>query len=173
MKAFTYKSAATEGDAVKMLGRNAVPLAGGTSLLSLMKESVLGPDVVVNLKSIRGLDLVEASAGGLKIGANVTLSALLESMTVSGGWPALTQALESVGPSSLFVRTVVDRDGRVAEVSLIEGDSFQAAAILDVLRHQRFEPSRVKGRPVAVSFYRLISGTEVRAPLAEVRTPIT
>jgi Putative zinc-finger/Gram-negative bacterial TonB protein C-terminal len=87
----------------------------------------------------------------------------------------LTQALESVGPSNLFVRTVVDRDGRVAEVSLIEGDSFQAAAILDVLRHQRFEPSLIKGRPVAVSFYRLISGTEVRAPMAaaEVRAPIT
>jgi hypothetical protein len=85
----------------------------------------------------------------------------------------LTQALESVGRSSMFFRTVVDRDGRVAEVSLIEGDSFQAAAILDVLRHQRFEPSRIKGRPVAVSFYRLISGTEVRAPIPEVGTPIT
>lgn len=85
----------------------------------------------------------------------------------------LTQALESVGPSSMFVRTVVDRDGRVSEVALIDGDTYQAAAILDVLRHQRFEPSRVKGRPVAVSFYRLISGTEVRAPLPDVRTPIT
>jgi hypothetical protein len=77
----------------------------------------------------------------------------------------LTQALESVGPSSLFVRTVVDRDGRVSAVTLIDGDFDQAEAILNVLRLQRFEPSRIKGRPVAVSFYRLISGTEVRAPI--------
>lgn len=77
----------------------------------------------------------------------------------------LTQALETVGPSTMFVLTVVDRDGRVSDVSLIDGDRYQAAAILDVLRHQRFEPSVVRGRPVAVSFYRLISGTEVRAPI--------
>jgi xanthine dehydrogenase YagS FAD-binding subunit len=96
MKAFTYKSATSEADAVKLLGKNAVPLAGGTSLLNLMKEDVLGPEVVVNLKAIRGLDLVEAAGDGLRIGANVTLAALLESQAVSKGYPALAQALESV-----------------------------------------------------------------------------
>lgn len=82
------------------------------------------------------------------------------------GDPMLSQALESVGESTMFVNTVVGRDGRVSAVTLIEGvDSYQAQLILDLLRHQRYEPSRVKGRPVAVSFYRLISGTEVRAPI--------
>jgi Putative zinc-finger len=80
------------------------------------------------------------------------------------GDPFLPQALAAMGQRTFFVEMVVGRDGRVSAVTLIDGDSFQAAPILDLLRHQRFEPSRVRGQPVAVSFYRLISGTEVRAP---------
>lgn len=81
------------------------------------------------------------------------------------GDPLFSQALAEMGQRSFFVEMVVGRDGRVSAVTLLDGDSFQAAPILDMLRHQRFEPSRVRGRPVAVSFYRLISGTEVRAPI--------
>jgi hypothetical protein len=81
------------------------------------------------------------------------------------GDPLLPQVLADVGQGNIFIEMVVGRDGRVSAVTLIDGDSFQAAPILDMLRHQRFEPSHVRGRPVAVSFYRLISGTEVRAPI--------
>jgi hypothetical protein len=81
------------------------------------------------------------------------------------GDPLMAQVLTDMGQRSYFIEMVVGRDGRVSAVTLLDGDSNQAAPILDVLRHQRFEPSRVKGRPVAVSFYRLISGTEVRAPI--------
>jgi hypothetical protein len=81
------------------------------------------------------------------------------------GDPMLPQVLADLGQRSFFVEMVVGRDGRVSAVTLLDGDWNQAAPILDVLRHQRFEPSRVRGRPVAVSFYRLISGTEVRAPI--------
>jgi hypothetical protein len=80
------------------------------------------------------------------------------------GDPFLPQVLAGLGQRSFFVEMVVGRDGRVSAVTLIDGDSFEAAPLLDLLRHQRFVPSHVQGRPVAVSFYRLISGTEVRAP---------
>jgi xanthine dehydrogenase YagS FAD-binding subunit len=97
MKAFTYKSASTEMEAMALLGQDAVALAGGTSLLNLMKEEVLNPSVVVNIKGIRGLDRVEAAGDGLQIGANVTLAALLENEAVAKGYPALAQALATVG----------------------------------------------------------------------------
>jgi xanthine dehydrogenase YagS FAD-binding subunit len=97
MKAFTYKSARTEAEAVKALGAGALPLAGGTSLLNLMKERVVEPDVLVNLKSIQGLDRVEAAGDGWKIGANAILSELLENATIQKSYPALAQALETVG----------------------------------------------------------------------------
>ncbi len=96
MKAFTYKSATTEDQAVKALGANALALAGGTSLLNLMKERVLEPEVLVNIKDIRGLGQIEAAGDGLKIGANATLSAILEHEGVRKSYPALAQAIEDL-----------------------------------------------------------------------------
>ena len=69
------------------------------------------------------------------------------------------------GEGTLFLETVVARDGSVSTVTLLEGDSEQARPFVDALRHERFEPARLRGRPVAVSVYRLISRMEVRAPL--------
>jgi len=96
MKPFTYKSASSEAEAVKLLGAGALPLAGGTSLLNLMKERVVEPEVLVNVKGIAGLDKIEPAGGGLKIGANAILTNLLESAAIRSQYPALAQALETV-----------------------------------------------------------------------------
>jgi anti-sigma factor RsiW len=69
------------------------------------------------------------------------------------GWPG----------DSLFFETVIGRDGSVADVKLLNGTSDHARAVADALRGERFEPARLRGRPVAVSVYRLISHMEVRA----------
>jgi hypothetical protein len=71
--------------------------------------------------------------------------------------------LSPLGEGSVFFETVVARDGSVSAVNVIEGDSEEARALADVLRHERFVPARVGGRPVAVSLYRLFSRMEVRA----------
>jgi Putative zinc-finger len=78
---------------------------------------------------------------------------------------AIPDAFSSrAGEGSLFVETVVARDGSVSTVTLLNGDSEAAAPILAALRLERFEPARYRGRPVAVSLYRLISRLEVLAP---------
>jgi hypothetical protein len=73
--------------------------------------------------------------------------------------------LEDMAEGTLFVETVVARDGSVSTVTLLEGDSREAGPLLDAIRKTRFEPGRLRGRPVAVSVYRLISRMDVRAPL--------
>ena len=73
--------------------------------------------------------------------------------------------LEPTGEGTLFVETVVARDGTVSAVHLIGGDSHEAAPLLEAMRKERYEPGRFRGRPVAVSMYRLISRMEVRAPI--------
>jgi hypothetical protein len=73
------------------------------------------------------------------------------------------EALEAA-EATFFLETVVARDGSVATVTLLGGDQEQARPFVDSLRSERFEPARLKGRPVAVSLYRLISRMEVRAP---------
>jgi hypothetical protein len=82
-----------------------------------------------------------------------------------GGTVVPSYLLEPTGEGTLFLETVVARDGSVSRVSLIGGDSSEAAPLLEALRKERFEPGRFRGRPVAVSVYRLISRMEVRAPL--------
>ena len=71
--------------------------------------------------------------------------------------------LTGVDETSLFFETVVARDGSVSTVTLLQGDSAGARPILDALRSERFEPGRFRGRPVAVSVYRLISRILVSA----------
>ncbi len=73
--------------------------------------------------------------------------------------------LGDTGEGTLFFATVVARDGSVSTVTLIEGDKEQARPVLDALRQQRFEPVQFRGRPVAVSVYRLISRLDVRSPV--------
>jgi hypothetical protein len=74
-------------------------------------------------------------------------------------------ALAEMSEGTLFVQTVVARDGSVSTVTLLDGDREQATRLLEALRRERFEPGRFRGQPVAVSVYRLISRMDVRAPL--------
>jgi hypothetical protein len=73
----------------------------------------------------------------------------------------------SLMPSqSLFVETVVAPDGRVLNVTLLEGDSYRAAPILKEMRYQRYMPGlSEQGEPVKMRAYRLFDSVEVRAPL--------
>jgi Putative zinc-finger/Gram-negative bacterial TonB protein C-terminal len=75
------------------------------------------------------------------------------------------QALADMSEGTVFVQTVVARDGSVATVTFLDGDRAQAGPLLEALRRERFVPGRFRGQPVAVSVYRLISRMEVRAPI--------
>jgi len=98
MKSFSYVSAPSEAEAVKLLGEKSLALAGGTNILNLMKEYVLQPDTLVNVKSIPGTSAIEGDAEkGARIGANATLTDIIESPALKKGYPALVQALWDVG----------------------------------------------------------------------------
>jgi hypothetical protein len=73
--------------------------------------------------------------------------------------------LTEMAEGTLFVETIVARDGSVSSVHVIEGDSAGAAPLMEALWRERFWPGHMNGRPVAVSVYRLISRMDVRAPL--------
>jgi Gram-negative bacterial TonB protein C-terminal len=69
--------------------------------------------------------------------------------------------LDHPGQDTLFVETVVASDGSVSAVTVIGGDAKRARHVVDAMRRERYEPARFRGRPVAVSIYRLISRMEV------------
>lgn len=73
------------------------------------------------------------------------------------------EVLSTLAEGSDFFETVVARDGSVSEVTLLDGNIDTARPLLDALRRERFAPARYRGRPVAVSVYRLFSRMEVHA----------
>jgi xanthine dehydrogenase YagS FAD-binding subunit len=98
VKSFAYVKAAGEKQIVAALaapGGRALPLAGGMDLLGLMKDYVAQPDRLV---SVKGLDAsISKGAGGLRIGAAVTLADLAVHADARRMYPALTDAAAEVG----------------------------------------------------------------------------
>ncbi len=104
MRAFEYVEPGTLTGVSQRLSESvgALPLAGGMDLIGLMKNDVAQPARVVSLKGVAGLDSIAEItggelAGGLRIGALVTLSDLVGHAEVQARYPALTVAAESVG----------------------------------------------------------------------------
>ncbi|HUG52813.1 MAG TPA: hypothetical protein VMR21_04405 [Vicinamibacteria bacterium] len=85
----------------------------------------------------------------------------VSSPRVRSGQAVPQYLLDHPGPGTLFLETVVARDGSVSAVNVIGGDSEAARPVVDALRRERYEPGRFRGRVVAVSIYRLISRMEV------------
>jgi aerobic carbon-monoxide dehydrogenase medium subunit len=54
---------------LKEFGGDAKLVAGGTALIIMMKQRLVRPSCLVSLRSVRGLNSVEISDGGLRIGA--------------------------------------------------------------------------------------------------------
>ena len=98
MKTFTNANPKDIREAITMLTRgNASIVGGGSDLLGMVKERLVSPDVLVNLKSIRGLDKVEAQSGKVKIGGLITLDALSHDAQIRKNYAVLAEAAESVG----------------------------------------------------------------------------
>ena len=67
-------------------------LAGGTDLLSLMKEHLETPRRVVNIKNIKELSGIRKHGTELRIGATVTLDELERHPDIRRYFPVLAQA---------------------------------------------------------------------------------
>ena len=107
MQAFEYASPTSLKEAIGMLSSQwgeADILAGGTDLLSLMKEYIHTPKRVINIKGIKELGGIAKTAGGLRIGATATLDELTESAAVRTEYPALHQA--AMGVTSPQIRNM-------------------------------------------------------------------
>jgi len=111
MHSFEYASPATLKEALGLLGgswSDAAVLAGGTDLITLMKEHLAEPKRVVNIKGIKELGGIAKSGGGLRIGAAATVDELLSSALVRAEYPSLLAAARGIGsPQLRHMGTVV------------------------------------------------------------------
>lgn len=107
MQPFEYASPKTLKEALALLGGNwsdAAVLAGGTDLISLMKEEVMSPRRVVNIKEIAELKGISKTAAGIRIGALATVEEVLSSPLVRASFPSLTEAARGV--ASMQIRNM-------------------------------------------------------------------
>jgi aerobic carbon-monoxide dehydrogenase medium subunit len=95
-----YESPVTVKDAVALLAREkgkAFVLAGGTDLLVKMKAGMLEPDLVVDIKRIKGMCGIKKTATGFSIGAGTPCVALDEDKALAKAWPGVVEAGNLIG----------------------------------------------------------------------------
>ncbi len=95
MEAFEYANPTTLPEALKLLGgswSDAQVLAGGTDLISMMKDYVVSPKRVVNIKSVAALHGVTQTPKGVRIGATTTLDELASNPILRAQYGSLVTA---------------------------------------------------------------------------------
>lgn len=113
MQTFEYANPKTVKEALGLLGSQwgeAGVLAGGTDLLSLMKDYVESPKRVVSLSGIKELKGVKSSGAGLHIGAMVVLEDLVENATVRKEYASLVAAIRGVSSPQIRAMGTVGGD---------------------------------------------------------------
>ncbi len=74
---------------------------GGTDLLTEIKDEIIGPEFVVDLKSIPDLSYIKKEKNGVRIGALTSLTRLAEDPLIKNEYPALHEAANSIATLQL------------------------------------------------------------------------
>ena len=97
---FEYKVATSLGEAVSLLqkyGDRAKLLAGGHSLIPMMKLRLAAPEILIDIGRLSELSYVNEDNGGLRIGALTTHQIIETSAAVQKHCRALSEAAAKIG----------------------------------------------------------------------------
>jgi xanthine dehydrogenase YagS FAD-binding subunit len=105
MNRFEYLQPDSLAEAQEILSRDepgAVAFAGGTDILSLIKEKIVTPERVVNLKKIPGLgEIREVPGEGLDIGAIVPIADIAAHAVIQEKYTVLAEAAAEIASPQL------------------------------------------------------------------------
>ena len=99
MNAFDYRAPRTVDEALTILreyGEEARVIAGGTALVTLMRQHLVRPSCLVSLRDVQGMDRIETSNGSLRVGGLVTLRELEVAPVVRERLPVLAETCRRV-----------------------------------------------------------------------------
>jgi carbon-monoxide dehydrogenase medium subunit len=96
-QSFDYSSPKTLAEALKLIGSGAKPLAGGMSLIPMMKLRLAAPEHVVDLSRIEGLNRIALNGGSIHIGAMATHYEIETSATIRNACPLLSETAGWIG----------------------------------------------------------------------------
>ena len=92
MNKFAFVDCTTVDQALSELREDAVVKAGGIDLLDLMKEGIVTPPKLVNIRNISSLRGITATADGVRLGPLSTLSEIADHPDIRRDYSALSDA---------------------------------------------------------------------------------
>jgi xanthine dehydrogenase YagS FAD-binding subunit len=112
MRTFTYKVPSNIRQATSDFGQNSDCIAGGTTLIDLMKLEVMTPSQLVDINRLpmRGIEL---ASDGLRIGALEKMSDVAEHPEVVANYPVISQAL--LKSASAQIRNMASMGGNLLQ----------------------------------------------------------
>ena len=113
MKSFEYAAPKTLKEAADLLGEKwgeTEILAGGTDLVTALKQRVTEPKRVVSLRNVSELKGIEIEKNGVRIHAMTTLDELAADKNVQQHFPSLVTAARGVGSPQLMSMGTVGGD---------------------------------------------------------------
>jgi xanthine dehydrogenase YagS FAD-binding subunit len=116
MKPFEYATAHSADSARQLVADNGAYLAGGNDLLGLLKDYLIpGPNILVNVKSLPGLNQIEQGDVTWNIGALVTIAEIENNAGIAKAFPGLHDAAAEI--ASPQIRNVATVGGNLAQHS--------------------------------------------------------
>jgi xanthine dehydrogenase YagS FAD-binding subunit len=115
MNAFQYATALSPESAHELVAANGAYLAGGNDLLSLLKDYLVSASILVNIKSLPGLNKIVRGEKAWTIGTLVTIAEIERDAAVKEAFPGLHEAAAEIG--SQQIRNVATLGGNLAQHS--------------------------------------------------------
>ena len=116
MNPFQYVSAQTPDEAISYIGKNGRYLAGGIDLLGEMKDYIISPDILVNVKDVDSIAMPPSGTSkpaykiypmlnnsaanilpGYTLAGNITVAEIAASQEIKKNFQGLTEAASEVG----------------------------------------------------------------------------
>jgi CO/xanthine dehydrogenase FAD-binding subunit len=111
LPSFDYVRASTPDEVVRLMkghGEAAKLLMGGTDLFVRMRDDVIRPQIVVDIKHLAGMrDILYGEQTGLTVGAAVTMNQLARHPDVQTHYPLLAEAADSVASYQIRIRATL------------------------------------------------------------------
>jgi xanthine dehydrogenase YagS FAD-binding subunit len=92
MNRFTFVDCTTVGDALDEMNHGAIAKAGGIDLLDLMKDGIISPPALVNIRQVKELRGITVSEKGLTLGPLTTLAEIAAHPDIREKYSALADA---------------------------------------------------------------------------------
>ncbi len=114
MQPYTYTRAASLDDAVRAAALpGAMILAGGTTMVDLMRQDVMAPATLIDLGDIDEMRLFDTSGPVLRFGALARMADVAEDPVLLRDYPALAQSLQLA--ASAQIRNVATVGGNLLQ----------------------------------------------------------